>query len=348
MKRSYTNLQKVRTKYQQKRKRNSWIKRKKTNKLLRKLRFEQQKAFNERVFINHIAPLNCSFIDNTNEILTYFNEIKEFIAQGQSVELDISKITHLTPDMITLLLVIFNEKQSRKVGMKGNAPNNAELKKMFLSSGFYDNVISAGTKKVAYNNKLWRGTTNNQVQGKMASEALDMCREVFLKKNIKYDTDPLYNLLSEAMSNTKNHANSKQLNTNWWLYWYFDEAEEKLKYSFIDLGIGIFKSANFSWYRETFNEIFSVGNILLVKSFLNGKITSSREKDKAISGKGVKQILSCAKLPEITTFIIITNDIKIDVKIQKGTELSSNFEGTFIYFEVSFNQKNKDLVADAH
>lgn len=339
MKKKYTNLQKIRTQYQQKRKRNSWIKRKINNKLLRKLKIVRQKVFDKKVFINHISPANCSFINNTNEILTYFNEIKAFIAQKQSVKLDISKITHLTPDMITLLLVIFNEKQSKKVGMSGNAPNNEALSKMFLSSGFYDNVVSAGIKKVSYNNKLWKGSRNDKVQGEMASQALDRCREIFLKKNIKYDTDPLYNLLSEAMSNTKNHANNNQVNTNWSLYWYFDEAEEKLKYSFIDLGIGIFKSASFKTYRETINEIFSIGNVLLVKPFLNGDITSSREKDKAISGKGVKQILSCAKLPEITKFIIITNDIKIDVKTQKGTQLSGNFEGTFIYFEVSFNQK---------
>lgn len=326
----------IRQKYQQKRLTKAWKKRKKNNKRLRLFGISQERFYSEKSYIDYEAPSRFSFINNTNAVLLYFNDISDFISKKQSVNVDISEIKELSPDVITLMMAKLSEKRSKKVGLKGNAPKNPVLKKMFVESGLYNFVTSFGRKTVSLNNKLWKHSTNSTVKGEIAAQAAKACKEMFLANGINYDTDSLYNLLVEAMSNTLNHANNNNPNVNWWLYYYHDQASNTLKYSFIDLGIGIFKSASFDSYKEVIKHVYQ-GNKILVKPFLEGKIISSRKTDHAISGKGVRQIINCAKLPEFKAFLIITNDLKINIKTQQSEELNSNFAGTFIYFEISCN-----------
>ena len=327
----YHNL---RRKYQSKRVTKNWKKYKATNLELRYLGIVKQLENSKKQVLDYPAPQKFSFIDNTNEVLTYFNDVRDFIKQKQSVNLNISEITELTPDTITLLMAKLSEKESRKVVLHGNAPTNPVLKKMFIESGLYNYVNSIGHKQVSQKNRLWKHSTNNEVKGEMTADAIKACKDLFKQQEINYDTDHIYNLLVEAMSNTMNHADGKKSNINWWLYYYLDETTNTLKFSFIDLGIGIFKSASFDTYKKYTKHIYQ-GNRLLVKPFLEGKIISSRKTDKYISGKGVKQIIDCAKLKEFKKFIIITNDVKIDVKTKESEEINDNFEGTFIYIEIS-------------
>ncbi|GEP52281.1 hypothetical protein FNO01nite_29530 [Flavobacterium noncentrifugens] len=328
-----TKFHQIRSRYQTKRLSKKWKKHKLVNKALRRKGILQQREYAKKDYLNYEAPQKFSFINNTDEVLKYFNDISQFISRKQSVNLDIEEISELTPDTITLLMAKLNEKASRKVGLSGNAPKNPKLKKMFTESGLYDFVNSHGKKIASSDNKLWRHSTDSLVKGEMAGLATAVCRNLFAEHGIAYDTDSLYNLLVEAMSNTLHHAH-KVSNINWWLYYYLDKETKTLKFSFIDLGVGIFKSASFDSYRNLIKS-FTPGNQILVKPFLEGKIISSRETDKAISGKGVKQIMDCAKLAEFAKFIIITNDVKIDVKTQQSEQLSDNFAGTFIYFEIS-------------
>ncbi|MEY4046889.1 MAG: hypothetical protein RL284_440 [Bacteroidota bacterium] len=325
----------IRAKYSLKRKKSDWEERKKLHIYQRLIYISRIRDRQKKKEIDIVAPSNFSFVSNTEEVLWFFNLIKIQLENGYPVKIDISKITNLTSDVIVLLIAIIKDKRSMKVGISGNAPENPELKKLFIESGLYNFVNSKGKKRVATINKLWRHSTNNQVRGEIAGEAISVCKKVFLDRGVVYDADDIYNLLVEAMSNTINHANKKK-NINWWLYYYIDEQEKVIRYSFVDLGVGIFKSATFQSYVAKFNWILP-GNNYLVKPFLEGKIISSRETDKQISGKGVKQILDCANKSEFIGFTIITNDQIINVKDQNSQSLNSNFDGTFIHFEISYS-----------
>jgi hypothetical protein len=54
-------------------------------------------------------------------------------------------------------------------------------------------------------------------------------------------------------------------------------------------------------------------------------------------GKGIKQILDCAKKHEFSKFTIIANDQIINVKDQNSNSLNCNFDGTFIHFEITYS-----------
>lgn len=330
------NKQIIRSRYEAKRKDLGWINRKIFNKKQRLIQIINHIQRIKKGFVKLEAPQNFSFISNTDEIVNFFNSIKEHVDNDQPVNIDVSKITTLSPDIIILLISILKDKKSIKVGIRGNAPENPKLRKVFIESGLYDFVNSLGRKRVADNNKLWKHSTNNHVKGEIAGEAVAICRNLFKEHGINYDTDSIYNLLVEAMSNTINHADKEKHHVNWWLYYFIDKDEKTIKYSIVDLGIGIFKSASFDTYRR-FAKIIVPGNGLLVKPFLEGKIISSRESDNEISGKGVRQIINCANNPEFTKFSIITNDQIINVKEKNNQSLSNNFDGTFIHFEISYS-----------
>lgn len=341
MNKQSTHIQLIRAQYENKRRTKKWKKIKIHNKNLRKLQIQKQVERLRKGIVNLEAPTNFSFIENSDEVVKYFNMVKENVDSNQPVRIDISNITNLSPDIIILLIAILKDKKSMRVGINGNAPEDPNLRKIFIESGLYNFVNSIGKKRVADNNKLWKHSTNNQVKGEIAGEAVAVCKSLFNQNGINYDTDNIYNLLVEAMSNTINHADKKKANINWWLYYFIDENEKTIKYSFIDLGIGIFKSASFDSYRRIAN-FFIPGNSLLVRPFLEGKIISSRENDNEISGKGIRQIINCAENIEFTKFTIITNDQVINVKNKTSQSLNHNFEGTFINFEVSFSNINQN------
>lgn len=341
-------IQYIRKRYQEKRKTKKWKKRKKENLFKLRNQIQGYNSAKRKKLINYPAPNDFSLINNTDEVIKYFNDIRSFINKKSPVFLDISEITSLTPDSIALQMAQLSDKKNKKIGMLGNAPKNSKFKKIFEESGLYDHVISSNQRVNGVNNKLWKHSSDNNVKGEIAGEAVELCKEKFASKKKNFDTDSIYNLLVEAMSNTKTHAKKnkgklskgkknkkKHDNINWWLYSYIDEEKSIIKYSFIDLGIGIFQSASFNDYRKKLSKL--LGNEYLIKPFLQGKIVSSRENDNEISGKGVRQIMQCAQIEEIVKFYIISNDLKIDVKNQAGIKLSTNFAGTFIYFEVSYN-----------
>ncbi len=328
-----SKLQQIRTKYSLKRRSKKFKKRRRnhTNVIstAQKEKYRRKKYRTEETLV---APENFSFIENTNEVLKYFNNAFDLVKKKSKIYYDVSAIKNLTPDTITLLSAHFGDKLCRKYGFGGNAPNNHRLQKIFTESGLYDHVNSISKKNVSPKNRLWKHSSNNEVKGRMAGEAKELCKKSLSDECFKNVSDHLYNLIVEAMSNTIHHAEpNKQFIANWWLFGYIDE--NITKYCFIDLGVGIFKSANFNKFRKAFSHIYK-GNQHLVEPFLNGDIISSRKLDNEISGKGVKQIVNCATIPEFKTLYIITNDLKINVKTKKSELLDENFNGTCIYWEI--------------
>ena len=146
----------------------------------------------------------------------------------------------------------------------------------------------------------------------------------------------LYEILIECMSNTHNHANlNKQGECRWWLYVYNNPITNSTSYSFVDLGVGIFKSAHTKNY---ITKIFKVTglqkNIDLVDDLLAGKIHSRIEKDRELRGKGIPQIVKHSKNTWFKSFYIITNDVKIDLSIGSRESLDYSFDGTFLHWEL--------------
>ncbi|MEI6766360.1 MAG: hypothetical protein WCM76_12015 [Bacteroidota bacterium] len=163
------------------------------------------KPKNPTKYKNLPSPPNFSFINNTENILDYFNLAEKTIKDRKQVIFDISEITDLTPDAITLLIGKINDKNfNRGIQITGNAPRDETLRTIFIESNFYGYVHSKIPKYNKDTNLLLHKETHNKVEPRIAKEAcLIGIKHTFKNEEIY---EPLYDILIEAMQNTNNHA----------------------------------------------------------------------------------------------------------------------------------------------
>ena len=327
-----TTCQKIRSKYQAKRRTENWKEKKRKALIHRKGIVKQNHIANQ--FTKHKAPADMSFIDNTNEVLEYFDEARELFKEKKSVEFDIKHITNLTPDTITLMIAKIQDPNFTKNGqVQGQAPTKPKLKKLFLESGFYNFVATSKQNKEKTANLLHK-ETDYKVRPDITREACIFGMKHSLTTEQPFE--PLYEILIECMQNTNNHASAEgEEECKWWLFVYNCNETNTSKYSFLDLGVGIFESINVKNYiNKARKKIGTLPNARFVPDLLNGNIQSRIKKDKEIRGKGIPQIVAHSSLNEFKSFKIITNDVKIDLKNKKHEKLKNNFSGTFYYWEI--------------
>lgn len=335
------NYFKARSNYQLKRRSKRWKRKKVYKKWLRKNFIYETLKQQNKEFVSHPAPENYSFIQNTNEVLKYFDEAIKIFETKRNINFDISKIKNLTPDAIALHVSFIKRSSIVKNCLAtGNYPDSPELNKLFTQSGFQRFVLTRGKKEKTEGNFLHR-ERHFKVEPVIAKNAaLAGIKHTFGNEK---PYEPLYDILIECMSNTNNHATMTNDKTYWWLYVYNDPKTGNTSYSFIDLGVGIFKSIELQDYYTTFIKNLFKGKFLithlsLVDDLLAGRIQSRIDEDNEIRGKGIPQIVEHSQRKTFKEFFIISNDIKINLKTLGKEKLNYNFRGTFLYWEI---QKTK-------
>ncbi len=293
--------------------------------------------------INKEAPKNFSFVDNTNQMIGYLNDCRNTLHKDKKITIDISDIESLSTDAIALLVACVNDSSfTGKYGaLRGNAPRNTELAKLFVESGFYKHVETDNRLLKQINKAeeiLLHRESHVKVQSDIAKSACILgTRHVF---NSEQPFPAIYEMLIEAMSNTNNHANKNERGkTKWWLYVY-NAPNNTTYYSFVDLGVGIFESVPMSVYKKLKMFLNITHNADLVKDLLEGKIKSREKIDQDIRGKGIPQIARNSDSEKIGRAYIISNDVKIDLKSKKAERLEYDFKGTFLYWELINPQNN--------
>lgn len=281
------------------------------------------------------APNNFSFTENTDDTLEYFEIVKSQLNEGYSVNLDIENIETLTTDTIALQIATIKGSRRKSFNsVHGNAPRDSELRELFLQSGFY-NYVQSKRRKNLNENQLIHKITKNKVEPKIAKEAcIRGLMHVFKNDEI---FDPLYDILIEIMQNTNNHAGGDiRGKYDWWLHVYNDPKTRIAKYTFLDLGYGIFESLPVKTFRRKLGESLGlVHNSDLVKPLFNGEIKSRTAKPER--GKGIPQVYQSSQHKAFSSFHLISNNVKVNLKTMETTKLKSNFSGTLFYWELSNN-----------
>ncbi len=299
-----------------------------------------QRAWESKKYVKLEVPKKFSFIDNTNEVLDFFIKCKSLLHENEKVQCDLSNITDLSSDAIALLAACANDESflGKKGRIRGNAPSNPELLKLFIESGFYNHVKSTRKIKSAHNSdlNLFHQESNYQVQSDIAKKACILGTEhVFGNKEPFPD---LYEMLIESMSNTNNHASNNTVKNQfkWWLYTY-NAPNGHTMYTFIDLGVGIFDSIPMQIFKNI-KKLFGLShNKDLVNDLLDGKIKSREKIDNKIRGKGIPQIANNSSSSNFARAYIISNDVKINLKEKTAEALNWNFSGTMLFWELTNN-----------
>jgi hypothetical protein len=332
--------QEIRKRYQDKRHSSKWKIRKKNKQIQKELIKKAFEKYQNAPYREHIAPKNFSFINNTDEVLKYFDDAHTIFESGDNVTFEISEVDEMTPDTLALLIASIKNPKFRKRGnSRGNEPEKPKLQKMFRQSGFNEQVTSSGFPSVPSNHLLHK-EVHNKVEPRVAKKAcITGLKHIH---GVAEPFPPLYEILIECMSNSHNHASlNDQGECRWWLYVFTDPDTKSASYTFVDLGVGIFKSAYMAGkINEYLKGTIAVPHLNLVDNLLAGKIQSRIEKDRPIRGKGIPQITRHAKMDCFSEFYIITNDVKIDLKTGKKYPVAGDFSGTLLHWTLINNYEN--------
>jgi hypothetical protein len=298
---------------------------------------ENQNPVERKPIQNIVAPKNFSLVENTEDVLSYFKTAREFLYEGYPIRFDISEIDELTTDAIALQIARIKDANFHKnKGILGNAPNNPKLRELFLQSGFYNYVQTNGLKPQIRDTTLIHKITDNKVEPLIAKEAcLSGLRHTFGNEEI---FDPLYDIIIEIMQNTNNHAGDERGKYDWWLHIYNDPNSKSSKYTFLDLGVGIFESLPARTFKEkTLAEKLGLShNVDLVEPLFNGEIKSRTGRPER--GKGIPQVYESSKDKSFSKFFLVTNDVFVNLKTLETKKLKNSFSGTLFYWELKQNQ----------
>jgi len=298
-------------------------------------RYQDQRKKRKKITIK--APSNFSIVNNTNEMLSFFNDYYHYVREDKRIFFDMSEVSEMTEDAILYMLSRFNysEKFLGHQYVSGNVPSNLKCQELLMESGFYDHVYYRGNKK-APSGKIFSIKTKQLVYGETAKEVIEFAKN-YLNKNNGNQLKGIYPILIECMANTRNHAYDRLTNpiARWWLVAMYNEKDISVHFTFLDNGFGIPRTIRKKPLEKLAGIFRGLKDTELISSALEGEFrTKTGFKWR---GKGLPKIRSYVINGAIKNMQIISNNgyvfcEKDDMQTQ---ELENRFYGTLLSWDIS-------------
>ncbi len=303
-----------------------------------------------RSFVRIKAPKNFSMISNTEETLNFIARLEECYAKKRKVFVDLESVDHIGNGAIVVLLSKMVQFKSSNIDFNGNYPKNRYARSILKESGFIKNLFKDFTVEDEYvigdeNNKIYTHGQRN-VNPVLSSDIIKHLSKLIWETPQR--CIGVQRVFLELMQNTNNHASFDNLGEkHWWLSVDYDKENNKAKFSFIDFGVGIFKSlenknSGSKFYRiiEKVKNIYKYGNNAeLLKLLLEGEIHKTATGD-YYRGKGLPGIVNALKQNRISNLTIISNNAMADVNNNKYKLLNKALNGSFFSWELNYNNEH--------
>lgn len=296
------------------------------------------------------APRNFSFIENTREVSDFIGELQGHFKSRNKVFIDLTGVETINYDAIVVLLAIMVKFKANKIPFNGNNPENNQARLILEKSGFFDHLYLKFKKENKYD---LAGRNNNNIH----THAMKKVEPTLSSKLVNEASKKLWGeprrcqgvqrVLLELMQNTNNHAQiGKEGEKHWWLSVHKIENENRVCFSFIDFGVGVFESlekknqeSKFFGWRSKLSKAFRFeSNSDILRLILDGELHQTVT-GKPYRGKGIPGIRDALKRNQISKLHIITNDTSANVERGIYEKLNKSFSGTYIYWEL--NEKNR-------
>ena len=299
------------------------------------------------------APSNFSLLDNTEQVVAFIKEIDRCFELRRDIFIEMTKIQNIAYGAIVVLLSKLVQFRSKKIRVNGNFPQNKEAKKMLKESGFIDYLYKANIEE---KNEYY-------IDDKICTHANRIADPILSDSVIKNMSKLLWGeerrcigvqrVFLELMQNTNNHASEIAGEKMWWSSIVpvkgLDGHTEKICFSFIDYGVGIFSSlANkkkgiFLGVIDKIKKIFGdINDAEMMRLLLRGEIHKTAT-GKTFRGKGLPGIYNALKKNDISSLRIISNYAYADVENDIYKTLQNDFSGTYVYWELNLNNNNYKL-----
>lgn len=302
------------------------------------------------------VPKIFSLTKEPNAAIKFMANVERALSLQRKVFIDMSDVELLSDGALVVLLSSMIKFKSRKIDFNGNFPVNEDSNIALIESGFFDQLYKSRTLKAQdsysfdFSNKKKGGTilthANKIVDSKLSATIIREISKLIWGENRR--CTGLQRTYLELMQNTNNHAanNNKGVH-HWWTTVSYDQYERKAYFSFIDYGIGIINSLQndesnkfFVFLKKIYEKFNPKNEAELLKLLLDGQIHSST--GQYYRGKGLPGICSACRDNKISNLVVITNKAMANVSKGQYVSLDSNFPGTFVYWELS--QENRNII----
>ena len=153
--------------------------------------------------------------------------------------INMTEIENITGDALMYLLTVMKNtkmQQDKKILWKGNFPKNEKITQFLKASGFL-NYMKTAQQNLIHSDENFEIQCGKLMQG-------DIAKYICEFTNNKLNTDKifskfLYRMLTELMTNTKDHAYNKKSTFDYCWYIFVENDQDKIRYTFMDNGIGI-------------------------------------------------------------------------------------------------------------
>lgn len=292
------------------------------------------------------APRQFSLLDNRDEVIKYFTEVRHNIINKVPTIMDMSSIEYT--DFPTICLLIATMMDGRAAVRKLFSyltvripPSSSSAIELFQKAQFEATV----TKKGVADHGYFLSRLDTALNRTYSLDILNRTKHFF---DDRVDLATLSPILTEVFTNTNNHADPDRLedepNKVPWFASILEVPEEnKLCYCVIDLGIGIHESLSrkgiklaktglLSW--KVLGNIFNASQSNMLSRHIPGGVESST--GLLYRGQGLKDIYNNANQGPYARFELMTNKARVNIKdIVKVTDDSGyNLEGTIYYWEI--------------
>lgn len=297
------------------------------------------------------APSNFSLLENTEEVIAFINEVDSCYNKRKNVFIIMTDVEKIAYGAIIVLLSKLVHFKAKNIYVNGNFPKNKEATRVLQESGFIEYLYKdfKNQNEYEFNKKICTHANKVAEPALTAQIISNVSKELWGEERRCLGVQRVF---LELMQNTNNHASNIQGEKHWWTSFAHvkTDNEDKICFSFIDYGVGIFTSlankreGKFLGIVDKIRNMFgNVDHAKMMEMLLHGeihKIAKNTKNNKPYRGKGLPGIYGAMEKNDISNLQIISNDAYANVSKNKFINLNNKLEGTYVYWELNVNNNN--------
>jgi len=294
------------------------------------------------------APDDFRFIDNTEEVIRFINKLWALFLKRKKVFVILKNVSQIDYGAIIVLLSVMIGYKSSGISFNGDYPKDGHCDDLIRKSGFFEHLY----KNIKLKDRYQIATSNNQeheihthawknVDSKLGEDIIKAASKIVWGEERR--CQGVQRALIELMLNTNNHAKIGQTGVrHWWLSVNQEAENKKVCFSFLDFGVGVFKSLDnkpssskfYNWFSKLTKAFTFENNAELLKLIMKGDLHKTVT-GKHYRGKGLPGIANVLKRNQLSNLHIITNNAIGNIAEDHYALLNNSFSGTFVYWEVN-------------
>lgn len=318
----YVRYFKARQRYQ--------LKRAKWYKGTRKRKVTPQKRTRLPDFADAKAPQNFTLApDNIRVSLEYIGKVKRIGKSKRDVNFILDDVHEIGIGAISMLISVMEELKEKSIYFKGTKPTRETPKNILEQSGFMKYVKGTIDKANLRTKNTIFTTGKSNTHQRFIIEAIHAANNTVWGEPGR--SPLLYGTIVEMIKNSCKHAFKSQDRVRWHIAVNHDEENNKVKFSFVDNGIGIINSFEKADLTRIFKQFFK-NNAEFIETAYKDGIESKT--GKSWRGTGLPTIHETFEDQVIKKLVVITNNVYVDFETKQRIVLDKTFSGTYYYWEM--------------